>query len=95
VISYFQIFFAIAIYSSYQLVPRLINKAALENYSIGTNPWAWMAPPYWFAGGFDFLTAFNGTAAHIIAFVLSVLIPLVSIYIVIRYFAPPSIKNYR
>lgn len=88
VISYFQIFFTIAFYASYQLVPRLINKAALEQYDIRTNSWAWLAPPYWFAGSWEFLTSFQFTAPLITGFILSITIPIISIWIVIKFFAP-------
>jgi hypothetical protein len=88
VISYFQIFFTIAFYASYQLVPRLIDKAALEQYDIRTNIWAWLAPPYWFAGSWELLTNFQFSIPLFVSLLLSVLVPLASIWLVIKYFAP-------
>ncbi len=88
VISYFQIFFSIAFYASYQLVPKLINKAALEQYDIRTNIWAWLAPPYWFAGAWEMLTHFQFSASLALSLALSILVPLTSIWVVIKYFAP-------
>ncbi|MDE3253751.1 MAG: hypothetical protein KGO92_13170, partial [Bacteroidota bacterium] len=50
IISYFQIFFGIFIYASYQLVPRLVDKSVLTGYSIHSLSFAWLLPPFWFAG---------------------------------------------
>ena len=88
IISYFQIIFAIAFYGGYQIVPKLINKVAMEQYDIRTNIWAWLAPPYWFAGAWQFLTSFEFTTPLISSLILSILVPIASIYIVIKYFAP-------
>jgi hypothetical protein len=88
IISYFQIFFAIAFYGGYQIVPKLINKVAMEQYDIRTNIWVWLAPPYWFAGAWQFLTSFEFTVPLVSSLILSIVIPIASIYIVIKYFAP-------
>ncbi len=88
IISYFQIFFAVAFYGGYQLVPRLINKAALENFRINGTYWAWLLPPYWFAGSWQFLCHFEFTFHLVTCFVLSILVPVMSIWLVINYFAP-------
>jgi ABC-2 type transport system permease protein len=88
IISYFQIFFAVFLYASYQIVPRMIDKANLEGYSIVGNKWVWMVPPYWFAAAWQGFSKFDFNAANIAAMVLSIVFPLASIYIVIKYFAP-------
>lgn len=88
IISYFQIFFAIFLYGSYQIVPRMIDKANLEGYSISGNKFAWLAPPYWFAAAWQGFSKFDFNAGNIIAMALSIVFPLASIYVVIKYFAP-------
>ncbi len=88
IISYFQIFFAVFLYGSYQIVPRMIDRANLEGYSITGNKWAWSAPPYWFATAWQGLSKFDFEAANIAAIALSIVFPLASIYVVIKYFAP-------
>ncbi|MCX6206241.1 MAG: hypothetical protein NTZ19_08330 [Bacteroidetes bacterium] len=88
IISYFQIFFAIAFYGGYQIVPKLINKVAMEQYDINTNIWIWLAPPYWFAGAWQFLTSFEFTIPLVSSFILSLVVPIASIWVVIKYFAP-------
>ena len=88
IISYFQIFFAIFIYAGYQLVPRLVSKAALSDYSISSSQWAWLVPSYWFAGSWQFLRSFNFNSPLFICFILSIVVPVGSVWIVIKYFAP-------
>ena len=88
IISYFQIFFAIFFYGGYQLVPRLISKAALANYTITSSSWAFLTPPYWFAGSWTFLRYLDTSFPLPIYFILSIAIPALSIWVVIKYFAP-------
>jgi hypothetical protein len=88
IISYFQIGFAIVFYGGYQLVPRLISKSALSNYSIENFFWKWLAPPYWFGESWEFMHSGVFSLSLLIAFLLSLLLPLLSIWIVIKYFAP-------
>ncbi len=88
IISYFQIFIAIAFYASYQLVPRLINKAAIENYRVGESAWIWLTPPYWFANAWNLLNNADLRIGTMVSLLLSIIVPFASIWIVIKYFAP-------
>ncbi|OYU54461.1 MAG: hypothetical protein CFE25_14205 [Chitinophagaceae bacterium BSSC1] len=88
IISYFQIFIAIMFYASYQLVPRLINKAVIENFRVGQSTWIWLTPPYWFANAWNLLNNADFSMGAIISMVLSIAIPIASIWVVIKYFAP-------
>ncbi len=88
IISYFQIFFAIFFYGGYQLVPRLISKAALENYTITSSSWAFITPPYWFAGSWQCLRYLDFSFPLPLFFMLSLAVPAFSIWVVIKYFAP-------
>jgi len=66
----------------------MIDRANLEGYSITGNKWAWLAPPYWFATAWQGLSKFDFEAANIAFIALSIVFPLASIYVVIKYFAP-------
>jgi ABC-2 type transport system permease protein len=88
IISYFQIFFAILIYGGYQIVPRLVGKAALSAYSITGLSWNWTLPPYWFAAGWQYIRAGDITSPLVIYLILSLLVPVASVWLVIRFFAP-------
>ncbi|MEI6263559.1 MAG: hypothetical protein WCP74_00550 [Sphingobacteriia bacterium] len=88
IISYFQIIFAVAIYGSYQIVPRMINMSAFKNYHFPQTSISLLAPPFWFAGSWEFLYHQNYTIIIICAFILSIVMPALSIWVVIKYFAP-------
>jgi ABC-2 type transport system permease protein len=88
IISYFQIFFAINFYAGYQLVPRMISKSAIGTYSITSFTWRGVAPPYWFAASWQYLKTFDIGSPLVIYFILSIALPILSVWIVIKYFAP-------
>lgn len=88
IISYVQIFFAIAIYGGYQVVPRLAG--SMEGFALNLNDYPWLAfvPTFWFAAGWQVLYRFEATSLQLLAAVLSILVPLASIWIMIRFLAP-------
>jgi ABC-2 type transport system permease protein len=88
VISYFQIIFTILIYASYQVLPRLVDKSTLTGFEISHNKFIWLAPSYWFAAAWQGLLNFHPRVHQTIAIAVSIVIPLASIYFVIKYFAP-------
>ena len=86
IISYVQIFIAVFMYAGYQMIPRLASKIALNQYTINDKPWAWLLPPYWFARGWQFFYSFHARDAA--GGLLSLIVPPVTLWIVIKYFAP-------
>lgn len=86
IISYVQIFIAVFMYAGYQLVPRLTNKIMFSGFSFSNKPWAWLLPSYWFASGWQFFYTLN--THYLPGALLSVIIPPVTLWIVIKYFAP-------
>ncbi|MGL4361559.1 MAG: hypothetical protein ACRCSM_13785 [Sediminibacterium sp.] len=87
-ISSFQIFFSVGIYAAYQVIPRLMGNAFFEKYTIPKNIYSLLIPSCWFAGAWKFLTSPSGDWYFISAFILSIVMPILSILIVIKYFAP-------
>ncbi len=88
VISYFQIIFAILIYGSYQVVPQMVDKVSLKGYDISASKWIWLAPPYWFAGGWQLLAGKDFQPEWLLALIISFAVPIFSVWIVVKYFAP-------
>jgi hypothetical protein len=88
IISYFQIFFAVFMYGSYQIIPRLLNKSTLNEVDISMYRWVWLAPPFWFASAWQSLSTFHLQASSFFAIALSLITPIASIYLVVKYFAP-------
>ena len=89
IISTFQIVFAILLYGSYQIVPRMLDRSGLENLDFTkVSKWIWVAPPYWFARAWQTITQVSFTTGGLCSVALSIIVPLASIYLVIKYFAP-------
>jgi ABC-2 type transport system permease protein len=88
IISYFQIGFAIMFYAGYQVIPRLISKTAMYAYSVTEFKQVKWVIPYWFAAGWQFFQDFQVHGGLWVYLVLTLLLPFVSIWLVIKYFAP-------
>lgn len=88
IISYFQIGFAIMMYASYQVIPRMLNMTMFKKFQIQENGWILFAPSYWFAAAFKLLQTGQGSLHIIIGAIFSIVIPLLAIWAVIKYFAP-------
>jgi len=88
IISYIQIAFAIVIYGSYQVVPRLGIKANLGAVQLDQLTWPMFFPPYWFAKSCENLSVLNFGGGSSLYILLSLLSPAVSVYLVVKYFAP-------
>ncbi|MCB9306277.1 MAG: hypothetical protein H6565_06745 [Lewinellaceae bacterium] len=88
VISYFQIVFAIAIYASYQVLPRTFDRIGDAGLNFADHNWLILTPPFWFACAFDTIITLQGSTAHWLAATLAFVVPVISIFIVIKYLAP-------
>lgn len=88
IITSIQVVFAILIYASYQLLPRLMNRAILESYTLPEKWWALLIPPAWFANAFGIMLRGQGSLFQWISSVLGLITPLISLWLIIRVFAP-------
>ncbi|MDB5197307.1 MAG: hypothetical protein JWP88_1678 [Flaviaesturariibacter sp.] len=88
IISYFQIVFAVIMYASYQVFPRLIGKFNMENFSFTTRPGIAYYPFYWFASAWNLLHTGKGSTQTIFISLLALFVPIACLYIVVRYLAP-------
>ena len=93
VISYFQIAFAIVIYGSYQLLPRMMSKMGVETMKVSDIHNISYYPPYWFADACNSISIYSFETRNIYNLVLAIGIPLISIFVVIKYFAPAFTRN--
>ncbi len=93
VISYFQIAFAIVIYGSYQLLPRMMSKMGVETMKVSDLHNISYYPPYWFADACNSISIYSFETRNIYNLVLAIGIPLISIFVVIKYFAPAFTRN--
>jgi len=93
VISYFQIVFAVFIYGGYQLLPRMMADMGIENIKISTLHNIGFYPPYWFADACNSISTLTFESRNIYNLILAIGIPLVSIFVVVKYFAPAFTRN--
>ena len=87
-IAYIQIGFAILIYGSYQIVPRLMENSQWEEFAVPKDWWMLFYPPYWFANAFNSINTLGGSPQEIFAALLAFLVPIASLYLVIKFLAP-------
>ena len=88
VIGSIQVGFTVLLMAGYQLMPRIIESSTLSNTSLSTLPYIRLFPPFWFAEASLALAGKGMSPEAIISVVLSVLVPFISIWLVVRYFAP-------
>jgi ABC-2 type transport system permease protein len=88
IISYIQIVFAIVIYAGYQIIPRIVSRLNLDDFTLASKPGIIYYPIYWFANSWNVLQSLQGTSSEIIMATAGFLLPLASLFIVIRYLAP-------
>lgn len=88
VIIYVQIFMTIVIFAGYQVMVQKATTLFFSNFSITPNLWLWLIPSYWFALGVKFFTTFAFDLSLITGALLSILVPPLSLWLVIKYFAP-------
>jgi ABC-2 type transport system permease protein len=88
IITGFQVGFAILIYAGYQVLPRMMDRANLEGYALPEKWWTLLIPPVWFANAFSAMWRFNGSAFQWFAASLAVIIPIGSLWLIVRVFAP-------
>lgn len=88
IISYLQIAFAIIIFGSYQLIPRMIERSEISSLHISGLKYISLFPPFWFADSCQAFRDSNFGNTQILSLALSVAIPLLSVMLVVKYLAP-------
>jgi hypothetical protein len=88
IISYIQIIFAIVIYASYQVFPRMISDLNMQEFNIADYPAARLYPMYWFANSWDVVYHLKGSTMAVWLALAGLIVPLFSLYVVVKYLAP-------
>ena len=88
IISYVQIVFAIAIYASYQILPRLTNSLDALAFDAAAHPVLFALPMYWAASGWNSLYTLQAAPLDWLLLFLCFAVPVSSLAIVIKYLAP-------
>lgn len=88
IIGSIQIAFVMLIMVGYQIIPRMMESDAIRKISIQDNPVAAAFPAYWMADACLLLSGQVHNGLSWMNLALSVLVPLLSIWLVVRFFAP-------
>lgn len=93
IINYVQVAFAVAIFASYQILPRMMGRMETFNLDLSAQPSSLALPFYWFASGWHTLTTFGGNIIEWAGTALALLLPPICIWIVVKYLAPAFNKK--
>lgn len=88
IISYFQIGFAILVYGSYQVFPRMANRFNMYDLDLTAKKWILVYPVYWLTCSWKVLYTFHAPAQQVMAAILGLFLPAGSILLVVKYLAP-------
>lgn len=88
-LSMVQILLAVVIYVGFQLVPRLLGEdSGSVHFDITQYRSSIFFPFYWFGAGADALGHLDGSAFAWLGFGLAIVVPLFSMFFMIKYLAP-------
>ena len=88
VIGSIQIGFVMLIMIMYQIMPRMMQSQDALHFSVTAHPWLQLLPTYWFADATMLLSGAGFSSTSMVSLVLSVLVPLFSVWLVVKVFAP-------
>jgi ABC-2 type transport system permease protein len=82
-ISYAQIIMAVAVFGSYQLIPRVMDTEILKNASLTVQWWTWLFPPAWLAALVTVITSGSTLSFKLLA-LPGVVVPVAGAIILMR-----------
>lgn len=88
IISYVQILFAIVVYASWQIFPRMIGEFHIENFDLSAKQGIGFYPIYWFGVAWQTLAHPSAPLSAWVMTAGAVLLPLAGMWLVVRYLAP-------
>lgn len=88
IIGSIQIVFVMIVMLAYQVLPRMVDSSVMQHISISEIPFVRFVPSFWFADACMLLSGGGFTMEAMISLMLSVVVPVLSIWVVIRFFAP-------
>jgi ABC-2 type transport system permease protein len=88
IISYIQIFMTFIIFAGYQVIFQQVDKIFNNGFNVTSHRWFWLIPSYWFALSIQFFSSFSFQLSLVAGAALSILVPPLSLWAVIKFFAP-------
>lgn len=83
-----QIVFAVVMYGSYQLFPRMLSWVDFNSFDISKKPAVAFFPLYWLAQSWNVLYNLGGSVAEVAFALAGIVFPLLCVYLVVRLLAP-------
>ena len=93
IITSVQIAFSIILYGGFQLISRILGESFLEQIDLNQYGWIWIFPSYWMAACWSYLYSFTPDPDFILGTVLSIVVPLFSLWLMIRFLAPAFFRK--
>lgn len=88
IITTIQITFTIVAYAGFQLAPKFLDDDQFLETQLNDTGLIWLLPGFWFAGAWKMFYTLSPDATVITCALLSIVMPLSSILLVVKYFAP-------
>lgn len=88
IINYLQIAFSVVLFSTYYLLPRVMENAALQQVSVNDYPWVRWFPTYWLASVFSWVGTVPSVPVDRWLSLLAVAFPVFCLYASVRWLAP-------
>ncbi len=93
IITSVQIGFSILLYGSFQLLPRIINESVIDQVNLRSIEMMWIFPSFWMAAGWLYFYSFARDSTLIIGAVVTVIAPLLGVWVMIRFLAPAFFRK--
>lgn len=88
IITYVQILFAVVVYGSYQVLPRLLSNYTGGDFSLTTIKGIQFFPLYWMAATWQAAYTFHASLTGVAMAAAGILFPLAGIAVVVKFLAP-------
>lgn len=88
ILGYFQIFISVIVFGSFYLMPRALQSEQVAAMTLQDFLWIRYLPPYWTAATWSWLNPGGLPAGTIFYSLPAILLPAVSLWITVRFFAP-------
>jgi len=93
IITSVQIGFSALLYGSFQILPSMLDMSEIENIHLSEIRFVWLFPAYWLGCAWKFLSTLDMAPNLIVGAALSVVVPLMSVWLMAKYLAPSFMQK--
>lgn len=91
IIGYFQIFLTIFFAVGFQIIPRMVDSNLLVNFKF--HWYSYLMPAVWMSKATEAIATLNFSAPHVLMIFASTVIPVATVWFLIKYLAPSFSKK--